>query len=116
MRFRITLLVLIISLFAVAVTMAAGQEEDSPWLAVGDGIDYQEFQITTPDPIHVYVARMDRSNTNAILDSAVAQGRISYGTEKVSDTIQALRRHDQLLGRKLGQPQQSGGGDQWFLL
>lgn len=82
---RVILLVLMISLAAIAVVFAA--EYGSPWQTVGDGIGYQEFHISTPDPINVYVARMDRANPSAIIDSAIGQGRISYGTEKVSDMV-----------------------------
>lgn len=81
MRIRTTLLVLVLSLSVLAVSFAA--RFAGPWQAVGDGIDYQEFH--TAEPNDIYVARMDRSNPKAILDSAVALGRISYGVEKVSE-------------------------------
>jgi hypothetical protein len=62
---------------------------DDPWQAAGDGIAYHEFH--TAEPNDIYVARMERSNPSAILDSAVGEGRISHGTEKVSEMF---RRYD----------------------
>jgi len=62
------------------------------WTAVAPGIEYQEFHL--PDPNNVFVARMDRHNPQCILDSSIAQGRLSGGTETVSS--QAARYDDAL--------------------
>ncbi|UCD27411.1 MAG: phosphodiester glycosidase family protein [Planctomycetota bacterium] len=53
------------------------------WSSVGTGIDYQQF--TLPYPNNVFVARHTRSNTNAFIESSIAQGRTSGGTETVSN-------------------------------
>jgi len=60
------------------------------WTTVGPGIEYQEFHLN--DPNNVFVARMDRSNTNCIIESSIGQGRLSGGTERVSS--QAARYDD----------------------
>jgi hypothetical protein len=53
------------------------------WEQIVPGIEYQEFQL--PDPNNVYVARMDRTNPGVILESMIAQGKLSEGRETVSD-------------------------------
>jgi len=60
------------------------------WTNVGTGIDYQEFTVSGPN--HLFVARLDRSETNAFIESSIAQGRLSGGTERVSS--QAARYDD----------------------
>lgn len=52
------------------------------WEPAADGIDYQKF--TLPTPNNVYVARMDRSNLNATLDSSIGQGKLVSGRETIS--------------------------------
>jgi hypothetical protein len=81
------LLMLLICLSLPGMPVAA--QADTAWQTVGDGIDYQEFHFAEPND--VYVARMDRANRSAILDSAVGEGRISHGTERVSAMF---RRYD----------------------
>lgn len=84
------------SLILLCLTLAAplGVESRAPdnWQVVGEGIAYQEFQL--PDPNKIYVARMERNNPNVILESSIAQGRLSGGTETVSSMAQ---RYDQAL-------------------
>jgi len=48
---------------------------------VGTGIEYREF--TTADPNNLFVTRMDRTNLLVTLESSIAQGRLSGGTETV---------------------------------
>lgn len=52
------------------------------WQPVVPGIDFKEFYINSPN--HVFVARMDRSNPDLILDTSIAQGKLSGGLEPVS--------------------------------
>lgn len=61
------------------------------WTTVGPGIEYQEFQL--PDPNKVFVARMDRRNSQCFVDSTLGGSRL--GT---SETIgsQASRYDDAL--------------------
>lgn len=42
------------------------------WTTIGDGIEYQEY--TLPDPNNLFVTRLLRSNTNAIIDCTFAKG------------------------------------------
>jgi uncharacterized protein YraI len=60
------------------------------WTAVGNGIEYQEYTISGPN--NLFVARMDRANSNAIIESSIGQGRLSGGTERM--TSQADRYDD----------------------
>jgi hypothetical protein len=90
MKLRLPLMILWIA--TISIVAAFVVQPSDPWLAVGDGISYQEFHL--PEPNDIYVARMDQANANAILDSGIAQGRISYGTEKVSEMA---RRYDDSL-------------------
>lgn len=52
------------------------------WESIAPGIDYQPFYL--PDPNHVFVARLDRSNPNVAIESSIAQGRLARGFESVS--------------------------------
>jgi hypothetical protein len=62
------------------------------WQSVVPGIDYREFYIQGPN--HVFVTRMDRSNQNIVIDTSIAQGKISGGLEPVS---QMVERYDQAI-------------------
>ena len=75
---------LLIFIFLVIPTLSVTGAVDG-WQAVADGIDYQKFHLTSPRPIDIFVARMDRSNTNATIDSSIAQGSMVTGRETVQD-------------------------------
>lgn len=64
----------------------------SDWSPVGPGVDYREYVL--PGPNRAYVARMDRANPQATIDSALAQGQLGIGKETVS---QMAARYDQVL-------------------
>jgi hypothetical protein len=79
----IRFLVLVIPVITGLSLSSLGVQGDvSPWTSVGPGIDFQVFHL--PGPTVAYVARMDRSNPDVIIDSAIAQGRLSGGRETVS--------------------------------
>lgn len=78
-----------LAVVALLICLTVTAQAEDNWQPVGDGIDYREFHTTEPNDI--YVARMDRANRGAILDSAVGEGRISHGTERVSEMF---RRYD----------------------
>ncbi|MFQ5921560.1 MAG: phosphodiester glycosidase family protein [Anaerolineales bacterium] len=63
---------------------------ETEWGFVAAGIDFQQFVL--PGPNRAFVARMDRSSPNVIVDSTVAQGKLYEGTETVSGMAQ---RYDQ---------------------
>jgi hypothetical protein len=74
------------------------------WQSIASGIDYREFYLT--DPNHLYVARMERSNTQVTLESSIGQGRLSGGTETVS---QMAERYDQSINYWKNGEAQPGG-------
>jgi hypothetical protein len=88
---RITISVLILS-FVLAAAYQSGISANEGWERVSEGIEYQEFRL--PGPNRVFVARMDRANPNVILETSIAQGKLSGGRETVSDM--ALR-YDQAI-------------------
>ncbi|HSO26461.1 MAG TPA: hypothetical protein VLS48_00200, partial [Anaerolineales bacterium] len=51
------------------------------WQALASGIEYGRF--TLPGPIQVFVTRMDRSNPNVTLETAIAQDSLIAGRETV---------------------------------
>jgi hypothetical protein len=69
-------------------------EAVADWQPVAPGIDYRLFVLTSPVVNRVHVARMDRSNAALTLESSLANGRLSGGTERVSGMFQ---RYDQAL-------------------
>jgi hypothetical protein len=56
------IIVIIISSGSIS---AVGAPDDTGWVSVVAGIDYQKFQL--PDPNNVFVVRMDRANTSLSL-------------------------------------------------
>ena len=80
MRIRTAFLLLIIGAVMFWPTDIAHSETE--WGSVAEGIDFQQFVL--PGPNRAFVARMDRSSPNVIVDSTVAQGKLYEGTETVS--------------------------------
>jgi hypothetical protein len=74
-----------------ALLTVAGTYGD--WQVVAPGIEYQEFTVSGPN--NVYVARMQRTHADCAIDSMVAQGRLTGGTETVSSTAS---RHEDAIG------------------
>ncbi|UCD27585.1 MAG: hypothetical protein JSV03_10755, partial [Planctomycetota bacterium] len=62
------------------------------WDTVGAGIEYREYTVTGPN--NLFVARMDRANTDAFIESSIGQGRVSGGTETVRNQAS---RYDQAI-------------------
>jgi hypothetical protein len=85
------LLLVIIIMTAFAGVVGTGAEAGA-WQPVGEGIDYREYIL--PDPNRVYVARLDRSNLSASIETSIAEGRLVDGLETISS--QAAR-YDQSL-------------------
>ena len=75
--------------FSTTIFSAAFAE----WTTITEGIDYQEF--TLSDPNNVFVTRMDRSNTDCIIDSCIAQGKLISGREVVSGMA---NRYEDIIG------------------
>jgi len=74
----------------------------SDWTAIVEGIDYREFRL--PGPNRAYVARMARTNPDLILDTSIAQGKLSGGMETVSNMAQ---RYEQSINAWAPTPQES---------
>jgi uncharacterized protein YraI len=75
------------------VVAVCAQTSWAQWTTVGDGFEYQLFSITGPNK--VFVTRMDRTNTNAYIESSIGQGRLSGGTETVPNQAS---RYDDAIG------------------
>jgi hypothetical protein len=69
--------------FFLAPAIAVSSAQEAWGETVSEGIEFLEYNLTGPKN-NVFVARMDRNNSNVILESSIAQGRISGGTETVS--------------------------------
>jgi len=67
---------------AVGPVAQAAQSASSGWERVASGVDYKMFSL--PGPNRAYVARLDREQSDVILESSIAQGRLSGGLETVS--------------------------------
>jgi hypothetical protein len=63
------------------------------WVSVAPGVDYQEYTISGPN--NVFVTRMERSDLGCTIDTCVAQGRLTGGTETVSSMA---TRHEGAIG------------------
>lgn len=68
--------------FVLAWSMWVAEPALSQWQNVAPGIDYQEYTISGPN--NLFVARMDRDNLDCTIESLIAQGRLTGGTETVS--------------------------------
>lgn len=69
--------------FTSKAAQAETESADTSWTVVGEGVEYRKFHLTNPRPIDLFVTRMDRSNLEVTIDTAIAQGRLSSGTETV---------------------------------
>jgi hypothetical protein len=78
------LISLLIILLLLATPTYAFQLPEGEWTPVAEGIDYQEFNFLSPDPNNVYVARMDRTNTNLTMETSVPHAGLYGSVETVS--------------------------------
>ncbi len=67
---------------ALGPAAQAAQSASSGWERIAMGVDFQMFWL--PGPNRAYVARLDREQSDVILESSIAQGRLSGGLETVS--------------------------------
>lgn len=83
----LSLMIFTALLLSLGTPLAAAQEAEEPWgEVIAPGIEYREYQL--PDPNNVFVARMERNNPQVTIESSIAQGRLSGGTETVSGMSQ----------------------------
>ena len=108
-KFLLSLLVLSTMLAApLWLARAETQAEDpTTWdPAVQDipGIYYKKFDLNDPRPVDVFVAAMDREELSATIDTGIAQGRLSGGTETVKSMAarynQAINYWDNSWGKR----------------
>lgn len=57
------------------------------WAQAGNGIECQKFTLTNPKN-NVFVARMLQSNTNATIETCMAQGKV-YGVRETPSSVSA---------------------------
>ena len=82
-------------LLAIPWRIASAENSDTDeWQIVGTGVEYRKYHLTTPRPIDLFVTRMDRSNLETTIESSIAQGRNSGGTETVKNMFY---RYDQAI-------------------
>ncbi len=77
--------ILLIVSFLVIPTLSVRGATDG-WQTVAEGIEYQKFHLTSPRPIDLFVARMDRDGAkypNTTIESSIAQGSLAAGRETV---------------------------------
>lgn len=70
------------------------------WMPVAEGIVYREFYASQPN--HIYVARMDRSNENLFLDTAIGSGTFSGGLQPVREMASLYNQSIGYWGREWG--------------
>jgi len=79
----------LVVVFVGYLLMLGGAVVQAQWTRIAPGISYREY--TLDGPIRVYVARADRSKTNWVFDTMLAQGSLRQGLETVPDMA---RRYD----------------------
>ncbi len=94
--------IMLLLALAAAVNPATVAAEPDSWQEVIPGVEYKHLVAAGPN--QVYVARMDRSVENLIVESAIGQGKLSGGTERMTDMYarydQAINYWDQSWGSR----------------
>ena len=84
----IFLAIVFLSLFRMECFVAPANAESTIWESIAPGVAFRSFYLTHPN--RVYVARMAREEPALILDTAIAQGRLSGGVETVHAMAERL--------------------------
>ncbi len=84
---RALIILSILWIFPPKTVLAEADSDETSWTVVGEGVEYRKFHLTNPRPIDLFVTRMDRSNLEVTIDTAIAQGRLSGGTETVPNMV-----------------------------
>lgn len=84
-----TILLCLVIFIPITRVVRAQDASDEGWEEIAPGIQFRLFKL--PDPNNVFVARMERNNLSLTLESSIAQGRLSGGTETV---LNMARRYD----------------------
>lgn len=72
-------------LLALLSTMGTSTLAPDQWSMLAAGIDFQLYHLIRPRPINLFITRMNRGEASATIDTAIAQGKLVEGREKVSD-------------------------------
>ncbi len=79
--------ILIVMLLSLGAPLVGAQESADPWGdPVATGIEYREYHL--PDPNNVFVARLERNVLSATIESSIARGKLSGGTQTVAGMSQ----------------------------
>jgi len=79
--------ILIVMLLSLGAPLVGAQEVADPWGdPVAAGIEYREYHL--PDPNNVFVARLERNVLSATIESSIARGKLSGGTQTVAGMSQ----------------------------
>ncbi len=83
-RFMVGRSILTLSITCLFLLLLPGMDpvQGADWEPVAPGIEYKEFLVAGPN--NVFVARLDRTNPNVIVESSLGQGRVADGLETVS--------------------------------
>lgn len=101
---RALIIISILWIFTSKTALAETGSADTSWTVVGEGVEYRKYHLANPRPIDIFVSRMDRSNLEVTIDTAIAQGRLSGGTETVPNMVirydQAINYWDKTWGNR----------------
>jgi hypothetical protein len=75
----------VIAVLAFFFAIGSSAVQDATWEPVAEGVEFREFRLAGPN--RAFVARMDRLNSNVIIESAIAQGKLVGGKETVSGMV-----------------------------
>lgn len=76
----------LVGLVLISGAAAPAYSSSHDWTPLASGVDYKEFRLAGPN--QAYVARLDRENSDVIIDSSIAKGYIYGGRETVSGMVQ----------------------------
>jgi hypothetical protein len=77
---------LLVGLVLISGVASPAYSSSHDWIPLATGIDFKEFRLVGPN--QAYVARMERANPSAIIESSIAKGYIYGGRETVSGMVQ----------------------------
>jgi len=98
MRLRNLFILLFVILIPFGANALAQEQPETPtWSAVGAGIDYQKYRLTSPTTVNVFVARMARANPATTIESSIADGHLSGGVDGHETVSGMAARYDDAL-------------------
>jgi len=90
MRLRNLFILLFVILIPFGANALAQEQPETPtWSAVGEGIDYQKYRLSSPTTVNVFVARMARANPATTIESSIADGYLA-GSVDGHETVSGM--------------------------